>query len=168
MSGGSGAQASCGAGGGAGGGGAEQRGFREAGVPVATLGVDDLEARAAPRRPEVVAVDDDLGLLADDVAAESEPRPTREIEPQPDQFTERPGHARRQARRLEDDEQRVGATRECGEPMETIGGGRGTPALLRAGGQRRRLRKPTRQVDDEDVDRAALKQGTRHREALVQ
>ena len=145
-----------------GGGRASSSGAAEAGVPVATLGVDDLEARAAPRRPEVVAVDDDLGLLADDVAAEPEPRPTREIEPQPDRFAERPGHARRQARRLEDDEQRVGARASEGRRDD-----RRRSGTLRAGGECR-APEPARQVDDEDVDRPALEQGTRHREALVQ
>src|SRR5262245_10344628 len=100
--------------------GAQQRRLREAGVPVATLGIDDLQVRAAPRRPEVIAVHDDLGLLADDVATEPEPAPAFEIEPQPDRFAERPRHAGRQPRWLEDDEERVGTTTERRQPVEPI------------------------------------------------
>lgn len=63
---------------------AEQVRHREAGVPVAALGVDDAQVRPTAGWPEVVAVHDDLGLLADDVAPEAEPRPPCQVEPQPD------------------------------------------------------------------------------------
>ena len=63
---------------------AEQVRHREAGIPIATLGIDDAQVRPTPRRPEVVAVHDDFGLLTDDVASETEPGPTSQVEPQPD------------------------------------------------------------------------------------
>jgi len=43
----------------------------EAGVPVATIGVDDPEVGPAPGRTESIAGDEHLGLLPDDIATEA-------------------------------------------------------------------------------------------------
>ena len=146
---------------------AEQARRRKTGIPIATLGIDDAQVRPAPGRPEVVAVHDDLGLLADDVAPETEPGPTGQVEPQPDRFGERAGHALRQARRLEDDEERAGPTRERGQPMEAVGDPRRPTTIRRAPG-------PTlgaqvgRQIDEQQVHRPSLEERTGHGQALVQ
>ena len=54
---------------------------RETGVPFAALGVEDPEGRLAPRRSVAVVRDDRLGALADDVAAQADPRPASQLEP---------------------------------------------------------------------------------------
>ena len=53
----------------------------EAGVPFAALGVEDPERRLAPRRAVAVVRDERLGALADDVAAQADPRPASQLEP---------------------------------------------------------------------------------------
>ena len=52
----------------------------EAAIALAALGVEDPELRPPPRRAEPVAGDGHLGLLADDVAPEADPRSAGELE----------------------------------------------------------------------------------------
>ena len=49
---------------------------QEAGIPAATVRVEDPKLRPAARRTEPVPADDDLGALADDIPAEPDPRST--------------------------------------------------------------------------------------------
>jgi hypothetical protein len=51
----------------------QERVVREARIPLATLGVEDPERCATPRRPVAVVRDERLGALADDVAAQADP-----------------------------------------------------------------------------------------------
>ena len=68
----------------------------EAGVALAAVRVEDPEGGSPPRRPEPVAGDDRLGLLADDVAPEPDPRPAGQLEPQAGRL----GDGRREAVRV--------------------------------------------------------------------
>ena len=123
----------------------------EAAVPLPALGVEDPELRPPPRRTEAVAGDGHLGLLADDVATEPDPRPSGELETEPGRFGDGRGEARGQAGRLEGDEERLRATgegRQAPEPVRDLRGGR---AGIRA----------RRQVDDEEVHRAAGEERSR-------
>jgi hypothetical protein len=139
----------------------------EAGVPVATIGVDDPEVGPAPGRTESIAGDEHLDLLSDDIPTEAQPGTAGQLEAQPDRFPERAGHGLGQAGRLEDDEKGAGPTRERGQPMEPVGE---TGRSSRATGSRRPGAvgaKLGRQVDQEQIDRAPLEERARHREALV-
>ncbi len=126
---------------------------REAGVPVAAVGIDDPEVGAASGRTEPVAGDDHLGLLTDDVAAQPQPGATGQLEAEPDRFPERAGHRLGQARRLEDDEERARETRERREPMEPVRNARRAPTTP---GRRSSRGEIGRQIDQQQVDRAAL------------
>ena len=130
----------------------------EAAVALPALGVEDPELRPSPRRTEAVAGDGHLGLLADDVATEPDPRPSRELETEPGRLGDGRGETRGQAGRLEGDEERLRATgegRQAPEPVRDLRGGR-------AGIRMRR------QIDDEEVHRAAGEEGARDRQALVE
>jgi hypothetical protein len=130
----------------------------EAAVALAALRVEDPELRPPPRWAEPVPGDGHLGLLADDVASEPDPRPAGKLETE----TRRLGNGRREARgeagRLESHEQRLraaGEGRETAEPVRDAGGGR--PGI-----------RARRQVDDEEVDRAAGQERPGDRQALVE
>ena len=130
----------------------------ETAVPLATLGVEDPELRPSPRRPVPAAGDERLGSLADDVPAEPDPRPSRELEAQSRGFGHRGGEPGDQPRGLEGDEERLGPAGEAGQPTQPLGDlGRG----------RARVRS-WRQVEDEDVDRPAGEEHPRDRQPLVQ
>jgi len=146
---------------------AEQARHREAGIPITTFGIDDAQVRPAAGRPEVVAVHDDLGLLADDIAPETEPGPTGQVEPQSDRFGERAGHALGQARWLEDDQERAGPTCERGQPMEAVGDTRRPPAIRCAPGPGLGAQ-VGRQIDEQQVHRPPLEERTGHGQALVE
>ena len=126
-------------------------------VPLPSLRVEDPELCPPPRRAVPVAGDRHLRPLADDVAAQPDPRSAGELETN----TGRLGHGGRQAgsqtRWLEGDEERLGAAGEGGEATEPIGdaGGGRTPVLSQ------------RQVDDEKIDRSTGEEGTGDRQALV-
>ena len=103
-----------------GGGVGEERLAEEAGVPTATLRVEDPELRPPPRRAGPVPGDDHLRPLADDIPTEPDPGPSGELEAEPGRLRDRARDRSRQARRLEDDEQDVRPTGERGEPTESI------------------------------------------------
>jgi len=146
----------------------------EAGIALATLRVEDPELRSPPRRPEAVADDHHLRSLADDVPAEPDPGPSGELQPEAGRLPERLSKARREVRRLEEDEHRVGAPGEGGEAMEPVGKRRGTTVrhATTAGSSTPIIRpeRPlpgTREIDEEQVDRATLDERPGHRQAVV-
>ena len=51
----------------------QERIVREARIPFATVGVEDPERRATPRRSVAVVRDERLGTLAHDVTAQADP-----------------------------------------------------------------------------------------------
>jgi hypothetical protein len=145
---------------GPGGGLVDQQGVPdETGVPLAALGVEDAEGRPAPRRTVAVVRDERLGALADDVAAEADPRAARQLEPDPGRLGDRGREAAGESRGVEDQQQRLGATGECRESMESIGDPRGSvgPGQPTAG-----------QVEDEQVDRSTSQEAPRDAQALVE
>ena len=89
-------------------------------VPLAALGVEDPERRPAPRWPVAVVRHERFGPLPDDVASEPDPRPARQLEPDPGRLGDRGGKAATEPGRIEDQQQRLGATRERREPMQPI------------------------------------------------
>jgi hypothetical protein len=129
----------------------------EAGVTLTALRVEDSELRPPARRAVPVAGDRHLRPLADDVAPESNPRSPGELETNAGRL----GHGGRQAgsqtRRLEGDEERLGAAGEGGEAAQPIGDTGGGRATLRS----------QRQIDDEEVDGPTDEQGAGDRQALV-
>jgi DNA-binding response OmpR family regulator len=142
----------------------EQQGVPdETRVPLAALGVEDPERRPATRRAVAVVGDERFGALADDVAAQADPRPAGQLEPDPRRFVDRgrqpaAGHAGGTGR-IEDQQQDLRAPGERGEPMEPVG----DPARLVGPGQT-----AARQVEDEQVDRAAGEQRARDAQPLVE
>jgi hypothetical protein len=130
----------------------------EAAVALAALGVEDPELRPPARRPEAVAGDRHVRSLADDVASEPDPRIARELQAEAGRFGDGGLEPPHEARRLEGDEERFGATSERGETAQPFGdAGRG-----RAGVRTRR------KIDDEQVDRSTGKESARDRQALVE
>jgi hypothetical protein len=130
----------------------------EAAIALAALGVEDPELRPPPRRAEPVPGDGHLGLLADDVASEPDPASSRELQPEAGRFGDGRGEARGQAGWLEGDEQRLGAAGEGSQATEPVGDAGGARPGVRA----------RRQVDDEQVDRAASEERASDRQALVE
>jgi len=128
-------------------------------VPLAALGVEDPERRPAPGRPVAVVGHERFGPLPDDVASEPDPGPARQLEPDAGRFGDGRREATAQSGRIEDQQQRLGTPRERREPMQPVA-------------DPRRLVGPcqpaTRQVEDEQVDRAAGEQAPRDRQALVE
>ena len=129
----------------------------EAGVALASVRVEDPEAGSPPRWAGAVARDHHLRSLADDIPAEADPGPARELEPDAGRLRD---GARQRAttgrgrRRLEDDEGDPGSAGERCQPPESIGESRSRAA---AG----------RQVDDEQVHRATRQQRAGDGEALL-
>jgi hypothetical protein len=130
----------------------------EAGVALATVGVEDPELRPPPRRAEAVPGDHHLRPLADDVAAQADPATSGELQPEAGRFRDSIAEPAAQGGRLEEDEERGGPPGKRSETMETIGD---------AGGPRGRL-DARRQVDDEEVHRTAGEQAAGDRQALVE
>jgi hypothetical protein len=97
-------------------------------------------------------------VLADDVAAEPDPRPAGELQADAAGFRDGGGETLRQARRLEAHEQRL---RAAGE-------GRQAAEAVRDPGRRRAGVRSWRQVDDEKIDRSTREEGARDREPLVE
>jgi len=130
---------------------------REAQVALTAVGIEDPELRSPPRRTKAVAADDHLGPLADHVAAEADPAPPGKIEPQPGRLGDGGPERRARRRRLEEDEERLRAPGQGGQPVEPIHDARAA-ATRRAG----------RQVDDENIDGPSGEDITGDRQALVQ
>ena len=137
---------------------AEEIRVAETAVPIATLGVEDPELRASARWPVPAAGHERLGPLPDDVPAETDPGPPLELETQPRGLGDRGHEVRRQPRRFEGDEERLGPASQSGQAPEALG----DLGRRRAGGRSRR------QVDHEDVDRAAGEEHPGDRQALVE
>ena len=131
----------------------------EAGVALAAVGVEDPEGRPPPRRAVSVAGDQRLRPLADDVAPEPDPRPPGELEPDAGRLGDGGRQVPVEARRLEDDEQRLRATGERRQPAEPVG----DPGGLVRGGQ-----PATGQVEHEQVDRPPGQQRATDGQALVE
>ena len=133
--------------------------MRETRIPFPTVGIEDPERRATTRRSVAVVRDDRLGALADDVAAQADPRPASQLEPDAGRLGDRGREAAGEPGRIEDQEQGLRAPGERGESMESVGdaGRLVGPGQSTAG-----------QVEDEHVDRAARQQAARDREPLVQ
>ena len=131
----------------------------EARIPFAALGVEDPERRAPPGRPVAVVGDERLGALADDVAAEADPRPAGQLEPDAGRLGDRGREAAGEPGRIEDEEQGLRASGERGKSMESVG----DPA---------RLVRPSQstagQVEDEHVDRPTRQERARDAQALVE
>ncbi len=115
----------------------------EAGVAFAAVGVEDPERRPPPRRAVAVAGDERLRPLSDDVAPEPDPRPPGELEADPGRLGDGGGEAAGQARRFEDDEERLRPPGERGQPAEPVG----DPRRSIRGGQ-----PAAGQVEDEEID----------------
>ena len=68
----------------------EQQGVPgETRVPLAALGVEDPERRPPTRRAVAVVGDERFGALADDVAAQADPRPAGQLEPDAGRLVDR-------------------------------------------------------------------------------
>jgi hypothetical protein len=130
----------------------------EARVPLAALGVEDPEGRPTPRRTVAVVRNERLGALADDVAAQADPRPASQLEPDAGRLGDRGRETDGQSGRIEDQQQGLRATGERGESMEPIG----DLARLVGPGQ-----STAGQVEDEHVDRPPGEEAARDAQTLV-
>ncbi len=103
------------------GGVAQERVPQKAGIPAATFRVEDPKLRPAAGRTEPVPADDDLGALADDIAAEPDPRSAGQLEPERGGSGHGGDQVLTEPRRLQDDEQDTGPPGERAEPFEAAG-----------------------------------------------
>jgi len=126
----------------------------EAGVALASVGVEDPEGRPPPRRSGPVPGDEHLGSLADDVPAETDPRSAGQLEADAGRLADRGGHAGHEPRRLEHDEADPGSPGERGEATEAV---RDAGGALDA----------RREIDDEEVHGPAAEERAGDREALL-
>jgi hypothetical protein len=99
----------------------EQGVASETGVPLAALGVQDPKGRAATRWAIAVVRHECLGTLADDVAAQSDPRPSRQLEADAGGLVERGRQPPTEPGRIQDQQQGLRATGQGGHPVEPIG-----------------------------------------------
>jgi hypothetical protein len=130
----------------------------ETAVPLATLGVEDPELRPSARRSVAAAGHERLGPLADDVPPEPDPRPPGQLQPQSSGFGDGGRQPRRQAWWLESDEERLCPTGQTGQATQALGDLGRRRARVRVG----------REIEDEDVDRAACEEHAGDRQALVE
>jgi len=130
----------------------------EAGVTLAAVRVQDPERRPSSRRPVAVPGDQCLRALADDVAAETDPRPTCQLQAEAGRFGDGPGQAAGETGRLQYDEQGLRSSGQRGQTAEPVGDDR-RPVR---GGQA-----PARQVQDEQVNGAPGEQRATDGQALV-
>ena len=126
----------------------------EAGVPGATVRVQDPYLGGSTRRPEPVARHANLRPLADHVPPQPDPRPPAELQPQGRYLAQRAGESRWQARRLEHDQLDPGPAGEGRQSAEPFGQGRGRDAGA--------VERPVRQVEQQEIDRSVLEQHRRH------
>ncbi len=118
-------------------------------VPLAALGVEDPEGRPPPRRTVPVVRDECLRALTDDVAAEADPRPASQLEPDAGRLGDRLCKTAGEPGSIEDQQQGLCASRKRGQSMEPIGDLRGLVGLRQS---------TTGQVEDEQVDRPPRQQ----------
>jgi hypothetical protein len=130
----------------------------EAAVALTTLGVEDPELGPSPRRPIAAPCDDGFRALTDDVAPQAQPGASGELEPESRRLGNRGRETRRQAGRLEDDEEGLGPAGEAGETTQPLGD-------LRPG---RPGDRTSRKIDHEDVHGAAGEEHPGDRESLVE
>jgi hypothetical protein len=116
----------------------------------------------------VIAGDDHLGALADDVATQADPRPAGQLQADAHRFADRARDALGQTRRFQHDEQTAGPARERRQPVQPIGNARQPSAVLRATWFDLVRAEGRGQVDEEQVHGTALEQGPRDAQALVQ
>jgi hypothetical protein len=131
----------------------------EAGVAFTAVRVEDPDGRPPPRRAVSIASDQRLRPLADDVATQPDPRPSRQLEAQAARLGDGAGHRPRQPGRFEDDEERLRPTGERRQPTEPVGDHPGSIGL----------RQPAaRQVEQQEIDRPPGQQAAGDRQALVE
>ena len=137
----------------------QERVVGEAGIPFATIGIEDPQRRPTPGRTVAVVGDERLRALADDIATQADPRSAGQLEADAGRLIDRRGEATGEARRIEDEEQGLRAASKRRESMESIG----DPCRLV------RPRHPaTGQVQHEHVHRATGQQAPRDAEPFVQ
>ncbi len=149
----------------------------KAAVARPALRVEEAEGRPPVRRPVAVLRDADLRPLADDLPSEPDPAGPPQLETKP-RAVEGGPDGRGSIARLQDEEERPGPSSERNEPGQLVdearrasatrgrshgSGGRGVGRGRSRGGG---LRPATREVQDEDIDRARLEEAARHRERL--
>jgi hypothetical protein len=126
----------------------------EAGVPLASVRIEDSERRPPAGWAGPVAGDDHLRSLADDVPSEAHPRSTGQLETDPGRFADGSRHGRDEPRRLQDHERDSGPPSQRREPTETVGDACGAFDARR-------------EIDDEEVDGPAREQRAGDRQTLV-
>ena len=92
----------------------------EAGVALASVGIEDSEGRSTARWAGPVAGDDHLRSLADHVPAEPDPRSPSQLEPDAGRLADGGRQAASDARRLQHHERDAGPTGERRQPSESI------------------------------------------------
>jgi hypothetical protein len=135
---------------------AEQARPAEAGIALAAVGVEDLERGSPARWAGPIAGDDHLRSLSDDVPAEPDPRSAGQFQADAGRLADGGSEtgACGRPRRLEHDDRDPGTARERGHSGEAIGE---PGSAWRA----------CRQVDDQQVDRAAGKKRAGDRQTLL-
>ncbi len=130
----------------------------EAAVALPAVGVEDPELRPSPRRPEPVAGDGHLGLLADHVAPEPDPGASRQLQAEAGRFGDGRGETPGQAGRFERHEQRLCPAGQGDEAAKPVGD-------LRMGRAGIRM---WRQIEDEEIDRPSREERARDRQPFVE
>lgn len=131
----------------------------QAGVAVTAFGVQDPEGRPPTCRAVSVMGDEDLRALTDDVPAQADPPSTGQLQADAGRLVHRGRKTATEPRRIEDEEQRLRAPGEGGQPAEPIRDpGRG----IRAG------QPATGQIEDEQVHRPTGEQAPGDGKPLVQ
>jgi hypothetical protein len=132
----------------------------EAGVSLTAVRIEDPERGSSARWSEPVAGDERLGLLPDHVAPEADPSPAGQLESEAGRLGDRGREAVRVAAAggLEQDQQDVRAPGKRRQAMQPVGHLRGAVGAREAG----------RQVDEEQIDRAARQQRPADRECLIE
>ena len=131
----------------------------EAGVTLTALRVEDPERRPEPRRAVAVSGDQRLRSLTHDVATETDPRATSELQAESGRSGHGTGQAAGEAGRLQHDEERLRASGEGGETTEPVGeAGRAVRGGEAAAGQ----------VQDEQIYRAPGEQRATDGQTLIE
>lgn len=126
----------------------------EAGVPLSSVRIEDPDRRPPARRAGAVTADDHLRSLADDIPSEADPRAPGELEANAGRFADGCDDVLAEPRRLQDDERDPGPPSEAGEAAQAIG-----DAGL--------ARQPSREIDDEEIDRSTGEQRAGNRQPFV-
>jgi hypothetical protein len=124
----------------------QESGPAEAGVSLASIGIEDPKLGPPTRRPEAVPGDGHVRPLADDIAAEADPAAPAELEAQRGRLGDSAGKGRAETGRFEDHEARLRSPGKGCQASKPIG------QLTDPAGSSRR------QVEDEQIDRPAGQQ----------